>query len=166
MAEKRIPDPTLMARLQLSVKGIDWAAGLVSRWEHEQPLGQWSAHQHLFHLLAVETQVIQPRTRAMIEESRPIFADWNEKEHMAQTYRGDEDMQGLARRIMEEREKTVEMLKALRPEQWSRTGVWPHGEVDVAWAAEHALSHGLEHFVALLNLHQEFDHRQALSWMK
>lgn len=29
MAEKRIPDPTLMARLQLSVKGVDWAASLV-----------------------------------------------------------------------------------------------------------------------------------------
>jgi len=36
VAEQRIPDPTLMARLQLSVKGIDWAASLVQPWQHEE----------------------------------------------------------------------------------------------------------------------------------
>lgn len=30
MPDSRIPDPTLMSRLQLSVKGVDWAASLVA----------------------------------------------------------------------------------------------------------------------------------------
>ncbi len=32
MAEARIPDPTLIAQLQESMKGIDWAASLVKPW--------------------------------------------------------------------------------------------------------------------------------------
>lgn len=165
MADRRIPDPTLMARLQLSVKGIDWAAGLVGPWEHVQPLGQWSAHQHLFHLVAVETEIFQHRIRGMLQEDRPSFPDWNENDHIREEYDPSKDLQGLAQRVMAEREKTVELLKPLTAEQWLRTGHWPSGEVDVAWAAERALAHALEHFVALLNLHQEFDHFQAKRWM-
>ena len=165
MTERRIPDPTLMARLQLSVKGVDWAASLVAPWQHDQRHGQWSAHQHLFHLLAVETEVFQPRLQRMLAEQRPVFADWNENDHMRESYLPSDDLQTLAERVMAEREKTVEILKVLTPEQWSRTGRWPLGEVDVAWVAEHALAHGLEHFVALLNLHQEFDHLQARRWL-
>jgi len=32
--------------------------------------------------------------------------------------------------------------------------------------AERALAHALEHFVALLNLHQEFDRLQARRWLQ
>jgi hypothetical protein len=161
MTERRIPDPTLMARLQLSVKGIDWAASLVAPWEHEQLRGQWSPHQHLFHMAVVETEVFQARIRRMLSEDRPAFADWDENEHMRDHYTLGEDLQGLAARIMAERETTVELLRPLTPDQWLRTAHWPAGEVDVAWAAERALAHALEHFVALLNLHQQFDLLQA-----
>lgn len=166
MAERRIPDPTLMARLQLSVKGIDWAAGLVAPWEHEQPGGQWSAHQHLFHLRATEIHVFQPRIRRMIEEDAPVFADWDENEFLRQHYEPAGDIQALAEAVMAEREKTVELLKPLVPEQWRRTGHWPSGEADIAWAAERAVAHALEHFVTLLNLHQHFDRFQARRWFE
>ena len=165
MTDHRIPDPTLMARLQLSVKGVDWAASLVAPWQHEQLRGQWSAHQHLFHLVAVETEVFQPRLRRMLDEDRPVFADWNENDHMGESYVPAENLQSLAERVMSEREKTVGVLRGLTPDQWSRSGRWPAGEVDIAWVAERALAHGLEHFVALLNLHQEFDRLQAKRWL-
>ena len=166
MAEKRIPDPTLMARLQLSVKGVDWAASLVAHKQHAQRDGEWSAHQHLVHLIAVDTEVYRPRVQAMLEHDRPVFDKWIAETFMDDRYTKDEgDLLDLAETFMREREKLVEIFKSLTPEQWSRTGTWPDGEVDIAWAAERALSHGLEHFTALLFLHQELEHFHARQWL-
>jgi hypothetical protein len=165
MAEKRIPDPTLMARLQLSAKGVDWAASLVAHKQHEQPDGEWSAHQHLVHLLAVETEVYKPRVMAMLEQDRPVFQPWGAETFMADRYTKNEgDVIELAERFMREREKLVEVFKSLTPDEWARTGTWPDGEVDVAWAAERALAHGLEHFTGLLFVHQELEHFHARQW--
>ena len=166
MAEKRVPDPTLMARLQLSVKGVDWAASLVAHKQHEQPDGEWSAHQHLVHLIAVDTEVYRPRVQAMLDTERPVFGKWGADTFMDDRYTKREgDILELAETFMREREKLVEIFKSLTPEQWARTGTWPDGEVDVAWAAERALSHGLEHFTALLFLHQELEHFHARQWL-
>lgn len=166
MAEKRIPDPTLMARLQLSVKGVDWAASLVRAEQHVQPGGEWSAHQHIVHLIAVDTEVYRPRVRAMLEQDRPVFDEWVAETFMENRYTKQEgDILDLAETFMREREKLVEVFKSLTPEQWARTGIWPDGEVDVAWAAERALAHGLEHFTALLCLHQEVEHFHARQWL-
>ncbi len=164
MAEKRIPDPTLMARLQLSVKGIDWASSLVEHRQHEQPNGQWSAHQHLFHLLQVETQVYQPRIKRMLSDEHVTFASWDEAEHMTAEYHTDDDLAGMADRVIAEREKSVEMLKNIAPERWRTRATWPSGEVDLAWVAERMVAHSLEHFAMLLNLHQELEHFQSDAW--
>ena len=164
MAEKRIPDPTLMARLQLSVKGVDWAASLVAHRQHEQVDGEWSAHQHVAHLLAAELNVFQARVRRMIAEDLPVFEEWDEAGYMETMYRRDGEIGDLADEFMRQREATAELFKALAPEQWKRTGVWPAGEVDLAWAAERAVAHALEHFVALLNIHQATEKLQARRW--
>ena len=165
MAEKRIPDPTLMARLQLSVKGVDWAASLVAHKQHEQPDGEWSAHQHLVHLLQVEREIYQPRIAGMVEQDRPLFEKWDADAAAARIESGSALMD-LAEEFMRERERTVEVFKGLTAEQWRRTGVWPQdGEVDLAWAAEKVLAHGLEHFVGLLTIHQEVEHLQARQWL-
>ena len=81
MPDKRVPDPTLMARLQLSVKGVDWAASLVRHRQHEQPGGAWSAHQHVWHLLVTEREVYQPRLQRLLSEDRPVLAWWDENGH-------------------------------------------------------------------------------------
>lgn len=165
MAEQRIPDPTLMARLQLSVKGIDWAASLVQPWQHEEAEDIWSAHHQLAHLIAVETENFQPRIRRMLAEDKPVLESWD-TEAFDERYRPDGDVNDLAERFMTERAKTVEMFKALTPEQWLRTGTWPDGqEVDLAWLAEKVLWHALDHFAQLLDLHGEFEKRQAPRWM-
>jgi hypothetical protein len=164
VAEKRIPDPTLMARLQLSAKGVDWAASLVRHRQHEQPDGRWSAHQHVFHLIAVEREVYQTRLRRMLAEENPVFADWDEQAHMEADHSPEGDVADLAEQFMKERECTFEIFKSLTPAQWARHGTWPGGEVDVAWVAERAVAHALEHFAALLNLHQELEPFHAEAW--
>ncbi len=166
MPDRRVPDPTLMARLQLSVKGVDWAAALVRHRQHEQPQGAWSAHQHVFHLLTAETEVYQPRLQRLLGEERPVLVWWDEEEHMRDRYLSTDDIDVLAERFMAEREKTVQVLRSLAPEQWARTGTWPDGrEIDVAWFAEKALSHSLEHFVALLQIHENLEPRHAPAWL-
>jgi hypothetical protein len=166
MSEKRVPDPTLMARLQLSAKGVDWAAALVRNRQHEQHAGAWSAHQHLAHLLMTECEVYQPRLQRLLAEKRPVLAWWDEDARMRDARFGTDNIDTLAERFMAEREKTVQVLKSLTPEQWARTGIWPDGrEIDIAWFAEKALSHGLEHFVALLQIHEELEPLHAPAWL-
>ncbi len=165
MKEKRIPDPTLMARLQLSAKGVDWAASLTAHRQHEQPGGEWSAHQHVFHLLAVERAVHRPRAQQMIAEDQPSFADWDQDEHMRVHYATGQDVAELAEEFMREREQTFEFFKGLTPDQWARRGSWPgRGPVDVAWVAERAVAHALDHFRALLWVHEDLECFHAVQW--
>ena len=77
MADARIPDPTLMARLQLSVKGIDWAAGLVKPWQHDAIEDTWAPHHQLAHLIAVETENFQPRILRIVNEDSPVLDPWD-----------------------------------------------------------------------------------------
>lgn len=167
MSDKRVPDPTLMARLVLSIKGVEWAASLLQPHQHELPPDRgWTPHQHVAHLLATELNVHRPRIQAMLADDTPAFADWDQEAHMRDQYQPREDITELAARLLVEREKTVAILKPLSYGQWARPGTWPDGTVaDVAWVAERALRHGLEHFVALLGLHETFESRHAPSWL-
>ncbi len=159
----RIPDPTLMARLQLSVKGVDWAASLVRPYQHQSLDGGWTPHQHLYHLLGQE-RVFQERIARVLAEDEPALQPWDGEAHMAQ-HRPEPDILELADQFMAERAKTFETLRAIREEDWLRTAVWPDGRrVDLAWIAERALWHALDHFAALLNLHGRFEPLQARRW--
>ena len=165
MSSERIPDPTLMARLQLSVKGVDWAASLVRQSQHEPDSGGWTPHFHVFHLIANERYVIQPRLRAMLEQDTPRLESWDGEAYRREHYSQDRDIVELADEFMAERANTVEVLKALSEEQWFRQATWTDGrEVDVAWVAERALWHALDHFAALLKFHNDTEPLQAPSW--
>lgn len=165
MPEKRIPDPTLMARLQLSVKGVDWAASLVRHRQHEQMEGQWSPHQHLFHLISVERHVYQPRIARIVSEEIPVLVNFDTEGYMRERYDNREDIDSLAEQFMAEREKSVGLFKGLTAEQWLRKGAWPDGRhIDLAWLAEKCLWHSLDHFTALLDLHSRMEPIQARGW--
>lgn len=152
----RIPDPTLMARLQLSVKGVDWAASRGAPWQHLQLDGEWSAHQHLFHLLDNE-RVFQERIRRMVAEERPVLVRYDSEAFMEREYDPAEDVEVVAGRFVAARGATYESFQALTDEQWARRAVWPDGrEVDLDWLAEKVLWHALAHFAALLDIHGEY----------
>lgn len=161
MPADRIPDPTLMARLQLSVKGVDWAASRISAWQHMPFDGGWSAHQHLVHLLRVETLNYHARIQRILEEDSPVLAAWDGEAALAQDYPSD-DIAVVADQFMAARLQTYEIFKSLSTEQWQRKATWPDGRVvDMAWVAEKVLWHALDHFATLLDIHQEFEPIQA-----
>ena len=161
MTERRIPDPTLMARLQLSVKGVDWAASLVKPWQQVRIEGEWSPHEQVFHLLANE-HIFQERIQRALAEDAPAFERWDSLGHMRDHYTTDDDIDVLAARFMAARTKTYDLFKALAPEQWSHTFIWPDGVThDLAWLAEKVLWHALDHFTNLLDLHGDFEALQG-----
>jgi DinB superfamily len=159
--KKRIPDPTLMARLQLSVKGVDWAASLVKPWQHQHLEGAWSPHENVFHLIANE-RIFQERIARALKEERPTFERWDSLGHMAKHYSTEPGIEQLADQFMEARTETYETFRALTPGQWARTATWPDRRIiDLAWLGEKVLWHALDHFAGLLDLHGEFEPRQA-----
>lgn len=165
MSENRVPDPTLMARLQLSVKGVDWAASLVRHRQHAQLEGEWSPHQHVFHLLGVERHVYQPRIARILAEENPVLVYFDSDGFMREHHSNREEIDALAEQFIVEREKTVAMFKALSPDQWLRRGLWPDGrQVDLAWLAEKCLWHALDHFATLLDLHGAMEPIQGPAW--
>ncbi|MCA9830848.1 MAG: DinB family protein [Dehalococcoidia bacterium] len=158
---RRIPDPTMMARLQLSVKGVDWAASLMAPFQHEEIDGEWSAHRHVFHLLGNE-RVFQERIRLAMEQDGAIFERWDSQRHAQDPYQKDSDIELLAEEFVGARTETFELFKSLTPEQWSRTFTWPDGRVcDMAWLGEKVLWHALDHFATLLDMHGHFAPLQA-----
>lgn len=164
MPEKTVADPVLLARLQLSIKGVEWAAGLLKDRQHEAPGDAWTAHQHLWHLVDIERNVMQVRVNGMLDQDAPVFPDYDEGVAMNEKYAKDADITELAQQLIDERQTTVDRFKTLTPEEWARTGTWPQAEVDVAWAASRMLSHSLEHFADLLVIHQSLDYRHSDAW--
>ena len=165
MPERHIPDPVLIAQLQNSERPIEWAAALVKRRQHERIDGEWSAHQHVFHLLATERQVYQPRLEQLLNEDSPNFLFFDSPGFMDTQYSKSPDMEGLAAQFVDARAKTVEILKTAGRDDWKRTAKWPDGtEVDLAWFAEKILWHGLDHLASILDIHGELEPKQAPAW--
>lgn len=163
MVEPRIPDPTLMARLVLSVRGVDWAASLIQPYQHETGHDDWTPHRDVWHLIDVERYYLQPRLIALLEMDEPDLRDLPSLERRG--YSPDKDITELADEFVAERNRTVEILKTLEPEQWFRKGTWSEGRVvDVAWTGERILWHALDHFAVLLRVHNEAEPLQAPRW--
>lgn len=163
MTEPRIPDPTLMARLQLSVKGVDWAASLIQPFQHQAGHDDWTPHRDVWHLIDVERYHLQPRLRAMLEIDEPDLRALPAAERPV--YTPERDITELADEFIAERERTVAVLKGLTPEQWFRRGRWGADRiVDVAWVAERFLWHALDHFAVLLRVHNDTESLQAPRW--
>jgi hypothetical protein len=150
------PDPELRARLQLSAKGIEWAAGLLGDdlGRQEPEPGEWTAHRALWHLVDVEERNFRLRLKRMLEEETPELAGREGEEELYGQLQ--ESVGDLAARFRRARDENWTALQRLEPDQWTRMGVWPDGEVhDVAWLAWHMLWHGLDHFAQVLGARQD-----------
>ena len=155
------PDPALLTRLQASAEGVQWAARLVEQRQHERLGDEWTANQHLFHLIANE-EVFQRRIAEATSAERPAFEKWDSLDHMERNYVPGAGMDRLAAEFVTARAQTIQLFGALQPEDWSRRAVWPDGrDVDIAWIAEKVLWHALDHYAFLLDLHGEFEPLQA-----
>jgi hypothetical protein len=151
------PDPELRSRLQLSAKGIEWAAGLLGEdlGRQEPEPGEWSAHRALWHLVDVEERNFRGRLQRMLAEDTPMLGA---REGEDEAYAGviDVPLAELAARFRRVRDENWNTLAGLDAEQWQRAGIWPDDAVhDITWLAWHMLWHGLDHFAQILGARQD-----------
>lgn len=151
-----LPDPGLMSRLRTSADDLAWAAGLLAEWPRQPVEEIWSAHHQLAHLVAVERDNYHVRIARMLAEQEPKLVSWDSAAFDA-GYSEDGELATLIAEFAQERGKTVQMFDRLAPEQWARSAIWPDGtRINLAWLAEKALWHALDHMQQTLDLHQEF----------
>ena len=83
--------------------------------------GKWSAHEHACHLAAVQPVFIQ-RLELMLAQDHPLIRSYQpDKEHAPDALLAVDLEEALAR-LQRERAEMVARLRALRPEDWRRTG--------------------------------------------
>ena len=158
---EQLRGPAILERLLVAAEDIRWAVSLVAAKQHTTVDDLWAPHHQLAHLLAVETENFQPRIKRIVAEDRPALERWD-TDAFNQRYEPAGDIIVLAEQFVAERTNTVALFAALSPEQWRRTGTWPDGAVvDLAWLAEKALWHSLDHLAQLLDMHGDFEKLQA-----
>ncbi len=109
--------------------------------------GEWTPSDIVRHLIAVETEVWQPRLRQVIAEENPRWA-WVEPDR----WLGEPGatLDELLARFAAGRAETVATLDTLDDAGWARHGTHAtFGVLDVAGLLRKALDHDEEHLAAL-----------------
>ena len=108
--------------------------------------GEWSAHQVIFHVSAVDEQAYGPRLLRILREDRPRLEDFDEAAWMADHYDPGEALQAILDRWQAARQTWADVLETAPPEAWNRAGVHPfYGERTLQWWLERAVAHGEDH---------------------
>ncbi|HSR47771.1 MAG TPA: DinB family protein [Anaerolineales bacterium] len=113
--------------------------------------GEWSPHQLLFHVRAVDVQAYGPRLERILNEARPPLDDFDEAAWMAEHYDSTEDLSSIVDTWAGFRQGIAELLKDLPADAWNRTGLQPYwGERTLQWWLERAVTHAEDHWSQLL----------------
>jgi len=108
--------------------------------------GEWSAHQVIFHVSAVDEQAYGPRLLRILREDRPELEDFDSDRWMADHYGPGEPSQVILDRWQSARQAYADEVAAAPREAWSRTGRQPYwGERTLQWWVERAVAHAEEH---------------------
>jgi len=111
------------------------------------PTGEWTPADIVRHLIAVETEVWQPRLQQVAEENDPQWT-WVEPDRWLD--QPDATLDELLVRFAAGREETVAILDALDEAGWARSGAHAtYGVLDVAGLVRKALEHDEEHLASL-----------------
>jgi uncharacterized damage-inducible protein DinB len=119
--------------------------------EHE-PLakGGWSPHQIVSHLEAVNREVYRVRLQRILDETNPVFEDFDEKAWMAVHYLPSVPMDELVAKFTDLCDEAAEWLEELPDEAWERLGTHPtRGTHTLEWWADRMEAHVTEHLAQL-----------------
>ena len=115
-----------------------------------QAPGEWSPHQVILHLVAVDEEVWQPRLAALVAEA---FPRWPWVEPGTWDGPGAETVDGAISAFASTRAATVAALDGLDDAGWARRGLHAtFGELDVAALMRIAVDHDEEHLAQILRL--------------
>jgi len=109
--------------------------------------GEWTPSEVVRHLIAVEEEVWHVRLRQLATEDHPHWA-WVEPGQWLGA--PGADLEAVLATQAAARASTLEMLDALGPDGWSRTGTHDtFGTLDVARLMQKAVDHDEEHIASL-----------------
>ena len=107
----------------------------------------WSVHQIAIHTRDVEALVYGLRARRTAMENDPEFPNFDGDAYMAANYNSSEPLRDIVDGIVEHVRSTVELLRSLPPEAWSRVShhtTLGKGITLQSWV-ERSLAHLREH---------------------
>ncbi|OGT28533.1 MAG: hypothetical protein A2Z17_04900 [Gammaproteobacteria bacterium RBG_16_66_13] len=107
---------------------------------------EWSPHQVIWHVHAVEMQAYLPRLVRLLEASEPLLADFDGEAWMAEQYTSSESCASIVARVREARQEMRSRLEQAPVAAWARTGFHSYwGTRTVMWWVERSIGHVDEH---------------------
>jgi hypothetical protein len=144
-------------QLRSTLDGFIWAVHQLpdERWDKlpPQPLGQWSAADHVFHILDYEKRLALPTMYQWLGETPVIREKIEEK-----TEQGLAPIEEMLREFERVRTVEISLLFKFDPATWNsirKTAVW--GEVSLHWLVCKTYQHTTEHTHNILSLNLFWD---------
>ena len=107
---------------------------------------EWSPHQVVWHVHAVEMRAYLPRLVRLLEESEPLLADFDGEAWMAGQYTDSDSCASIVARVREARQEMRSRLGEAPVAAWARTGFHSYwGTRTVMWWVERSIAHVDEH---------------------
>ena len=115
-------------------------------------------HQVAAHLRDVETLAFLPRFRRLLAEDKPELEPFASPDWTADRYQFEEALSAILAEFARARAEAVALMRALRPEDWSRVGFHrPTGWPTAQWWVERIYRHAHEHLEAIRKSNAPFD---------
>lgn len=112
--------------------------------------GQWSVHQILVHIQAVNEQVYFPRLKSILEQSDPLFQDFDADAWMRAHYDPSLPQDEVLDRIAVQCDEMADWLETLEAPDWERPGTHVVlGTHPLLWWADRMEAHLMEHLAQL-----------------
>ena len=112
--------------------------------------GGWNLHQVLVHLRDVNKQVYLPRLQRIMNESDPMFTNFDGEAWMREHYNPQESLPGLLVEFSSQCSQSAAWLGKLTGESWNRPGSHPSfGTHALQWWVERTLAHINEHLIQI-----------------
>ena len=107
--------------------------------------GKWSAHEHACHLTAVH-KLFFTRLDLMLRDPQPRITPYQPDRDEREDHLLQLDLEESLTRFVSDRERLVENLQALRPEDWNQTAEHPeYSHYSVFIMFRHLALHDLFH---------------------
>ena len=142
----------LLTNLENIVAELHQAAAAIpaSAWHASPAAGQFTPHQVLAHLRALESQAIVVRLRRILDESEPTLPLFDDEGWMAAHYDPTEPVQSILEDYANLRQQELAWLMNLPPASWNRTARHPWwGVRALQWWVEQSLLVARQHFEQL-----------------
>jgi len=134
----------LLDRLEAVVPELADAMAAIpeSRWPDPVRQGGRSPHALVAHLRDMEREAYSPRLRRLLSEESPAFDPWDSPDWETEIYNPNEPLAQILADYAGLREAELQVLYALQPKEWSRTGRhFTLGRRSLQWWVERMLAY-------------------------